>query len=76
MLNITTKLDIDLESLSSKDKAALAHYLIEELDGEADKNVEKTWRKEIESRYQAYKNGNLSAASGNEVMLRARQRLK
>ncbi len=76
MSNIAEKLEIDLESLSSKDKAALAHYLIEELDGETDKDVEEVWRKEAESRYQAYKNGELAAVSGNDVMLRARERLK
>ncbi len=76
MSKISEKFDIDLESLSSRDKAALAHYLIEELDGKADKDVEEIWRKEAESRYQAYKNNELSSVSGNEAMLKARDSLK
>ena len=76
MSKISEKFDIDLESLSSRDKAALAHYLIEELDGKADKDVEEIWRKEAESRYQAYKNNELSSVSGNEAMLKVRDSLK
>ena len=76
MTNIAEKLDIDLESLSTSDKAALAHYLIEKLDGESDKDVEEAWRKEAEKRYKAYINGKLSAISGKDVMLRARERLE
>lgn len=39
--DIVEKLEIKLESLRSKDKAALAHYLIEKLDGKEDTNVEE-----------------------------------
>ena len=76
MSNIVEKLEIDIDGLSSKDKAALAHYLIEELDGNMDENVEEIWRKEAELRYQSYKTGKLAAISGKDVMLRARERIK
>lgn len=76
MTNIAEKLNIDLESLSTSDKATLAHYLIEELDVETDQDVEEAWRREAEERYQAYLNGKLSAICGNDVMMRARERFE
>ena len=76
MSKIIDKLEIDLKCLSSHDKASLAHFLIEELDGEMDDDVEEIWRLESESRYMSYKKGELKSASGAEVMLRARNRLK
>ena len=76
MSNIVEKLEFELQGLSSKEKAALAHSLIEELDGEEDAGVEEIWRKEVESRYQAFVNGSISAVPGKETMSRARDRLK
>ena len=76
MSKIIEKLEVDLKLLSSRDKAALAHYLIEELDGEKDNDVEEVWRLESESRYMRYKKGELGSASGKEAMSRARNRLK
>ena len=76
MSKIIEKLEVDLKHLSSRDKAALAHFLIEELDGEVDDEVEDIWRLESESRYMSYKKGELKSTSGDEVMLRARNRLK
>ncbi len=76
MGKIFQKLETEIQGLSSKEKAALAHYLIEELDGEEDKDVEEIWRKEAESRYQAFIEGNLEAIPGKQVMLKARERLK
>jgi hypothetical protein len=76
MTSVVEKLEIDLRSLSSKDKAALAHYLIEGLDGQKDEGVEEIWRKEAESRYLKYKVGDLVSVSGSKALLRARDRLK
>jgi putative addiction module component len=63
-------------SLTSKEKAALARVLIEDLDTSVDNDVERIWIEEAQRRYTAYKKGALEALPGEEVMKRARERLK
>ena len=63
-------------SLRPEEKAALARILIEDLDTSADKNVERLWIEEAQRRYDAYLKGDLEALPGEEVMSRARSRLK
>lgn len=75
MGNIAKKLDLDLSRLSPEEKAALAHDLIEELDGEADLSSEEIWREEAERRYRDFKLGQLSAELGSFVFERARKKL-
>jgi len=75
MGNIAKKLDLDLSLLSPEEKAALAHDLIEELDGEADLNSEEIWREEAERRYREFKLGQLSTDAGSDVFERARNKL-
>jgi putative addiction module component (TIGR02574 family) len=61
-------------ALPPKEKAALARQLIEELDMSAD--AEQLWIDEAQRRYEAYLKGELEALPGDEVMTRARNRLK
>lgn len=75
MGNIAEKLNIDLNQLSSEEKAELAHILIEELDNSEDTNLENIWLEEAERRYLNYKNGSISAESGTVVFERARNKL-
>jgi hypothetical protein len=63
-------------SLTSKEKAALARVLIEDLDESLDEGVERLWIEEAQTRYTRYKKGELKALPGEEVMKRARERLK
>lgn len=63
-------------SLPFKEKAALARLLIEDLDTSVDHDVERLWVEEARRRYDAYLKGELEALPGDEVMNRARQRLK
>jgi hypothetical protein len=57
-------------------KAALARLLIEELDASVDGDVEQLWIAEAQRRYDAYLKGELEALPGDEVMARARNRIK
>lgn len=75
MGNIAEKLNIDLNQLSPKEKAELAHFLIEELDNSEDSNLENIWLKEAEKRYSEYRNGSISAEFGRVVFERARNKL-
>ncbi|HKZ77473.1 MAG TPA: addiction module protein [Pyrinomonadaceae bacterium] len=62
--------------LTPQEKAMLARILIEELDPAADSEVEQLWIAESQRRYQAYLEGDLESLPGDEVMSRARDRLK
>ncbi len=62
--------------LTPQEKATLARILIEELDPSPDGQVEELWIAEAQTRYQAYLNGEIKSVPGNEVMSRARSRLK
>ena len=62
--------------LTAQEKATLARILIEGLDASTDTNVEKLWVEESQRRYQAYRRGEIQAHDGDEVMTRARHRLK
>ena len=70
------KLEKEARALSSREKAALARTLIEDLDSAGDENVEEIWIEEAQRRYEAYRAGHLEAVPGEEAMQRARQRLK
>lgn len=61
--------------LTTEEKAALVHLLIEELDSSADADVEQLWIEESRRRYDAYLKGELKAVSDDEVMARAKNRL-
>jgi putative addiction module component (TIGR02574 family) len=63
-------------SLPLKEKAALARVLIEELDTTIDADSEQLWIAEAQRRYDAYLKGDLEALPGDDVMDRARNRLR
>ena len=63
-------------SLPLKEKAALARVLIEELDTSIDADAEQLWVDEAQRRYDAYLKGELEALPGDDVMARARNRIK
>jgi hypothetical protein len=50
--------------------------LIEDLDATEDADAERLWLDEAQRRYEAYSRGELEASPGDEVMQRARDRLK
>jgi len=62
--------------LTPQEKAALARILIEELDPATDSQVEQLWIAEAQRRYDAYLQGELETLPGDEVLSRARGRLK
>jgi hypothetical protein len=62
--------------LQPKEKAALAHQLIEELDESIDADAERLWLEEATRRHEAYQRGAISCRDGDEVMKSVRERLK
>lgn len=70
------ELEKEARALGSREKAALARTLIEDLDATLDRDAEQLWIEEAQRRYKAYLSGELKAVPGEEAMQRARQRLK
>lgn len=62
--------------MGSREKAALARTLIDDLDKNLDPGAEQLWVEEAQRRYQAYQTGDLKSVPGGEAMQRARHRLK
>ena len=62
--------------LTAQEKATLVRILIEGLDPSQDRDVEQVWVAEAQRRYEAYLRGEIEAHDGDEVMTRARNRLK
>ena len=70
------ELEKEVRALGSREKAALARTLIDDLDKNLDPGAEQFWIEEAERRYQAYLTGDLKSVPGEEAMQRARHRLK
>ncbi len=61
------KIEKEVFSLSSQDRARLAMDLIKSLDNCDDANVEALWLQEAERRYQEYREGKLQTRSADDV---------
>ena len=70
------ELEKQARMLTASEKATLARILIEELDPSLDVEVEQLWVAEAQRRYEAFRMGELEALPGDDVILRARSRLK
>jgi putative addiction module component (TIGR02574 family) len=76
MSTLLDDLERQARALTPREKATLARILIEELDPSLDAEVEELWIAEAQRRYEAFRNGELEALPGDEVMSRARRRLQ
>jgi len=62
--------------LSARERAALAERLIASLDELDEEEIERLWAEEAERRYQAYKEGRISARPAEEAIREARSRTR
>jgi len=76
MSTLFDELERRVRTLTPKEKATLAHILIEDLDATGDAGFEQVWIDEAQRRYDAFLKGELEALPGDAVMARARNRLK
>lgn len=58
--------------LPARERAMLAEHLIKSLDELDDAEIERLWVEEADRRYQAFKRGEISARSAEDVMREAR----
>ena len=70
------ELERHARALTVEQKAALARILIEELDTTIDPNTEQLSLDEPHYHYDAFLRGELEARPGDEVMQRARNRMR
>ena len=61
-----------IRTLSGSEKLELVRYLIEDLDGVPDADVEHAWLDEAHRRQRELQRGDVRAISGDEVFRRAR----
>ena len=76
MSTLFEQLEKQARMLTPQEKASLARILIQELDTSPDIDAEQLWIAESQRRYEAYVRGELKSVPGEEVMSRARNRLK
>jgi putative addiction module component (TIGR02574 family) len=76
MSTLFEQIEKQARMLTPQEKASLARILIDELDPSSDADVEEVWIQESQRRYAAYLRGELESGSGEEVMSRARSRLR
>ncbi len=62
-------------SLSDKERALLAHRLIETLDQSIEEDVEEAWLDEAEKRYEDYRKGRIGKVSAEVAHKAARESL-
>ena len=65
----------EAQHLPTQDRARLAQHLIASLDPGEDVDAEAAWLAEAENRYQAYRQGKLTAKSADQVFREAKSHL-
>ncbi|HKR64665.1 MAG TPA: addiction module protein [Thermoanaerobaculia bacterium] len=70
------ELEAQLLQLEPQTRAALAKMLIASLDDLSDEEYDRLWAEEAEARYADFLAGRARAVDGDEVMARARARLR
>lgn len=63
-------------TLPDSEKEELARILVSEFDGHWDEDVKAAWVEECNRRWELYKDGELQAYDGDEVMARLRSRFE
>ena len=75
MSPVAEQLKSTLAALPQEERAELAHFLIESLDGGSDANVDEAWSTEIISRLDDITSGRDTGVDADTVIARARAML-
>jgi len=76
MSKSVAELEREARHLPVHDRALLAQHLIASIDPGEDVDAEAAWLEEAERRYQAYRQGKLTAKPADQVLHDAKSRLK
>ncbi len=71
-----TEIEAKIRSLTLEDKTELIRFLIADLDGPADADVEGAWLMEAQRRYREVLEGKVKPIPGERVFENVRARLK
>ena len=74
MTEIAEKLKIELSQLSTQERAEIAHFLIQSLDGEAENDVEAAWDMELTKRLENIHSGTAISEPSNQVFSQLREK--
>lgn len=75
MAKSVAELEKEARRLPVQDRAQLAQHLIASLDPGEDIDAEAAWLEEAERRYQAYRQGTLTAKSAEQVFREAKSHI-
>jgi len=70
------EIEQEILRLKPEEKAALALAIIDNLDTEADSDVEQLWLAEAQRRYEAYLSGEYKAIPAKDVFDKVRARIR
>jgi putative addiction module component (TIGR02574 family) len=76
MSKSVAELEREARRLSEQERALLAQHLIASIDPGQDVDAEAAWLEEAERRYQAYRQGKLTAKPVDQVFREAKSQLK
>lgn len=76
MSKSVAELEREARRLPEQDRALLAQHLIASIDPGEDIDAEAAWLEEAERRYQAYRQGKLTAKQADQVFREAKSQLK
>lgn len=76
MSKSVAELEREARRLPEQDRALLAQHLIASIDPGEDIDAEAAWLEEAERRYQAYRQGKLTAKPADQVFREAKSQLK
>ena len=71
-----TEIEARALRLSMKERALLAHHLLESLEQSADPDAEKLWLAEVEKRCREYKTGKARTMPAAEAFRKTREKLR
>ena len=76
MSKSVAELEQEARHLPTQERALLAQHLIASIDPGEDVDAEAAWLEEAERRYQAYRQGKLTAKPVDQVFREAKSQLK
>ena len=74
MTETAEKLKVELSQLSAQERAEIAHFLIQSLDGEVENDVEAAWDMELTKRLEDIQSGNAIGEPSSQVFSQLREK--
>ena len=76
MARTVQEIEAEIRELAAADRDRLLRDLVADHDGKPDKDIEEAWLVEAQKRYEELRSGAVKAVPADEVIRKARARLK